>query len=144
MAHNPMDFNNDGKANYTDFRIHQSTMNQASTTNSSGGFSGLITIVFAIFIAVALFAISPIVGITAIVLCVLVVADTIYSANNNTKSTPEEKDIKPDGINPEGKQAVYPFQSEIPNMVICPKCKAEQKEGNHACWKCGTYFMYEE
>ncbi len=56
------------------------------------------------------------------------------------------KPVEPqyEGINPKGEQAVFPYPSEIPNMVICPKCKTEQKEGRHICWKCGTHFMYEE
>lgn len=71
MAHNPMDFNNDGRANYTDFMISQTTMNRSSSNGSGCAFSSLITIAVVIFFGIALCYISPFMGASVIVMCIL-------------------------------------------------------------------------
>ena len=45
------------------------------------------------------------------------------------------------GINPAGKEAVYPIEKDN-GRVECPSCGTIQLEGRHVCQKCGIPFMY--
>jgi hypothetical protein len=70
-----------------------------------------------------------------------------YSRKDDTTQLVELKvgaESQYEGINLNGKKAVYPIPSGEANMVLCPKCKTKQRVNRHLCLKCGIPFMYEE
>ena len=70
-------------------------------------------------------------------------------SKNAEKPEKEEDDFDGwtawDGINPEGKQAVYLRPSTRGEFFgICPKCGTQPRLSRHNCWQCGIPFMYSE
>ncbi len=51
------------------------------------------------------------------------------------------KNAEKTGINPDGREAVYPIEKGN-GKVECPNCGTVQNEGRHVCFKCGVPFMY--
>ena len=70
------------------------------------------------------------------------IVDNISTEKDNKASAVNAGEY--DGINPQGKEAVYLLPTYRDDYGTCPKCGSTQPKDRHVCWKCGVPLMYSD